>query len=572
MATIESLHYKFMAKLNILENVGYYLQNATTAYEESSFYSSRDRTDSNSGKGKNYARYMDLLVGESNHIREDLNRIIIEISRIKTNYNTGSSPLLSLYYDTPFVTNVKTPILLRRSQISSPGAGTDVEADDEVLETEDEVYDETDIEGDINENDIDDDVDDDDDDENEDAPTGIFYAKILEDNPKHKPGPSLPPGIASNSTMMEIHNKYNTFVMSENILDQMDQCMANLSSIVEGFRKSKEFRMFITSKTETKDTKSDTSDKKKFYQLDDIDLTELTMRLASMRPEKIVQKTTSYADFFVVFQKQCEEYMQNKLILIVKKEPVSDCSCGGKMDILPDTSELRCSLCGMIITLEGTVFEDSQFYTQQGQCTKHKKYDAKRHCKKWLDQIQAKENKNFPPELIVVLNDRAKKYYTRGGKLRPMTRMRCSQIRDWLKDIGQTDYNPHAPLLRKIITSENGNAVIPPQLSYDEEQRVLVKFARAMDMYDQLMEKKLTNVTNNRRPNKPYYPYVLFKILHMEVKKGSRLDGLIECIHLQSDSTLKNHDTIWKEICENMGDEKDFVYKPTDRTILIDVF
>lgn len=553
MATIESLHYKFMAKLNILENVGYYLQNVTTAYEESSYFSS-EKVDNT--KGKNYARYMDLLVGESNHIQADLNKIIIEIARIKANYNTGASPLLSLYYDTPFVTTVKTPLLLQRSQTASPGVGTDVD-DDEILETEDyETQPEIDVESDEEE-------DEEENEDDDDVPTGISYAKILEDNPRVKSGPSLPPGIASNAVMMEIHNKYNTFIMSENILDQMDQCMGNLSSIVEGFRKSKEFRAFITSKPNTKKTPID---------LPVDDLAALTMRLASMRLEKIAQNVTSYADFFVVFQKQCEEYIQNKLTLTVKKEPVSDCSCGGKMDILPDTSELRCSLCGMIVTLEGTVFEDSQFYTQQGQCTKHKKYDAKRHCKKWLDQIQAKENKNFPPELIAALNERAKKYYTRGGKLRPMTRMRCSQIRDWLKDIGQTDYNPHAPLLRKIITSENGNAVIPPQLSYDEEQRVLVKFARAMDMYDQLMEKKLTNVTNNRRPNKPYYPYVLFKILHMELKKGNRLDGLIECIHLQSDSTLKNHDTIWKEICDNMGDEKDFAYKPTDRTILIDVF
>jgi hypothetical protein len=84
------------------------------------------------------------------------------------------------------------------------------------------------------------------------------------------------------------------------------------------------------------------------------------------------------------------------------------------------------------------------------------------------------------------------------------------------------------------------------QLKYDEEQRILVLFSQAMDVYDQIMEEKLTLVTNNRRPNKPYYPYVLFKILHIVLKKNVRLDGLIECIHLQSDGTLKNHDTIWR--------------------------
>lgn len=551
MATIESLHYKFMTKLNILENVGYYLKNVATTYEESCYFSQEINK-----KGKNNAKYLDLLVGESNCVIENLNKIIIEISRIKITYDTGASPILSLYYDTPFVSNIKTPILLRRSQLTTPSPEIAEKNSEINNEMYDEMYDETEQENTCYlEDENNDDVDDD------DISTGISYAKILEDKPYVKSGPLLPVTITSNSKMMEIHNKYNMFVMSENILDKMDQCMSNLMNIVEKFRKSKDFRAFITTPLKPKVEKLCKNQG---------ELAELTMRLASLRNEKIEEK--SYADFFIIFQKQYEEYMQNKLILTVKKETVSDCTCGGKMDILPDTSELRCSMCGMIVTLEGTVFEDSQFYTQQGQCTKHKKYDAKRHCKKWLDQIQAKENKNFPPELIVALNERAKKYYTRGGKLRSMTRMRCAQIRDWLKEIGQTDYNPHAPLLRKIITSENGTAVIPPQLSYDEEQRVLVKFARAMDMYDQIMEKKLTNVTNNRRPNKPYYPYVLFKILYMELKKGTRLDGLIECIHLQSDSTLKNHDIIWKEICENMGDEKDFVYKPTDRIILIDVF
>lgn len=529
MSTIESLHYKFVTKLNILENVGYYIQTIVSAFEESNQHLVP------ADKGKSYAKYMDFLVGESNHICQDLNKIIIEITRIKTNYNTGASPLLSLYYDTPFTEFAD----IRRSQL------TDTETETQLLSIED---------------DLDDVISNDDD---NDESTGISYAKILDDTPQRKPTITLPPSIASNATMLEIHNKYNTFIMSENILDRMDQCMGNLSGIVEVYRKSKEFRTFITSKK--------IKNKPIVKSTDLLDLNRC-LNAAFETSNSSDSKMPPPSEFFVVFQKQHEEYMQNKLSLAVVKEPVSDCSCGGKMDVLPDTSELRCCVCGMIVTLEGTVFEDSQFYTQQGQCTKHKKYDAKRHCKKWLDQIQAKENKNFPPELIVALNERAKKYYTRNGKLRPMTRMRCAQIRDWLKDLGETDYNPHAPLLRKIITSENGKAVIPPQLTYDEEQRVLVKFARAMDMYDQIMEKKLTNITNNRRPNKPYYPYVLFKILYMELKKGPRLDGLIECIHLQSDSTLKNHDVIWKEICENMGDEKDFVYKPTDRTILIDVF
>ncbi len=400
-------------------------------------------------KIKNY-KYMDTLV--RSNIREDIDKILIEIARVKAIYNTGASPLLSLYYDT-----------------------------DEAA----------------------------------------------------------------------INVEYNTFVMSENVLDRMDHCMHNMNNMIKVFQKDKDFRTFITRNVPTK--------------RDDLEIKLLLMSSMS-------SCARSFAEFFQTCQKYNDEYDQNKIVLAIKREQVNDCTCGGKMTILQDTSELRCEVCGMIITLEGTVFEDSQFYTQQGQCTKHKKYDAKRHCKKWLDQIQAKENKSFPTGLIESLGQRARAYYTRNNILRSMTRMKCAQIREWLKEEGETDFNPHAPLLRKIITSENGEAVIPPQLKYDEEQRILVLFSRAMDVYDQIMEEKLTNVSNNRRPNKPYYPYVLFKILNIVIKKGARLDGLIECIHLQSDGTLKNHDNIWKKICENMSDEKEFTYKPTDRTILVDVF
>jgi len=456
MATIETLHHKFITKLSILENIGNYIQEVVIIYIDSNL--SNETLIKPKLKTMSYTKYMDLLVGGHVLNRDDIDKILVEIALIKSIYNTGASPLLSLYY-----------------------------ADDDLTTS--------------------------------------------------------------------VHIEYNTFIMSENILDRMDHIIIEIRHMVKTLQKDKEFRSFLIRAPELKKSN---------------ELEDLSLRLMAMSENVDVVK--SYKDFFTVFQKQTDEYDQYKITLVVKRDMNNDCSCGGKMTILPDTSELRCDDCGIVITLEGTVFEDSQFYTQQGQCTKHKKYDAKRHCKKWLDQIQAKENKAFPMELTNSLSARARVYYTRNGRLRTMSRMKCSQIRDWLKEEGETDNNPHAPLLRKIITSENGKAVIPPQLKYEEEQRILVLFSRAMDVYDLLMEEKLTNITNNRRPNKPYYPYVLFKILHMVIKKGNRLDGLIECIHLQSDGTLKNHDTIWKKICEHMSDERDFVYKPTDRTILLDVF
>ena len=62
------------------------------------------------------------------------------------------------------------------------------------------------------------------------------------------------------------------------------------------------------------------------------------------------------------------------------------------MIIQANTSELLCIKCGEIHTLIGSVFEDSQFYNQEGNRYKHGSYDPNRHCKFWIDRIQAKEN------------------------------------------------------------------------------------------------------------------------------------------------------------------------------------
>ena len=191
-----------------------------------------------------------------------------------------------------------------------------------------------------------------------------------------------------------------------------------------------------------------------------------------------------------------------------------------------------------------------------------------------MDQIQAKENKAFAEAELDKLNAKAKLFYTKNGRLRSMHSMKCKNIRDWLKELDLTGYNQHAPLLRKIVTSQNGTSIVPPQLKFEEEQRILVLFSQAMDIYDEFMEEKMANSSKKSRSNKPYYPYVLFKILCIVLPPGRRQRGLIECIHLQSDGTLKNHDMIWEEICVRMQKrgEKDFKYQPTDRTVLIDGF
>ena len=248
--------------------------------------------------------------------------------------------------------------------------------------------------------------------------------------------------------------------------------------------------------------------------------------------------------------------------------------CGGTLILFPDDSEMRCDKCGGVEDLPGTLFEDNQFYNQQITCTKHKRHNTGAHCMKWMLQLQAKEGKIVPSEVIDTLDKIAIKEYTHAGTLRSMSDMKCKQVRVWLqrlKQEGFTKYNHHVPLIRKLITGRHGEPVVPPQLTTEEEQLVLNDYNQATKAFEKIVrrEEVLRPLGKNAIKNNVYYPFFLLKILMRRFRRDPRLRGLIECIHLQSAGTLKKDDLFWEKICTEMGRPMDF--QPTDRTILVDI-
>lgn len=254
--------------------------------------------------------------------------------------------------------------------------------------------------------------------------------------------------------------------------------------------------------------------------------------------------------------------------------------CNFKMNILSNVSELRCDNCSRILQLEGVVFEETMFYVQN---IKTREYNPNKHCIDWIKCIQTKEQKIIPQEVIDKIDELAIAHYTRNGKLRSMSNCTCSLVRSWLKstfsDSGKklTTYNNNAALIRKMVTSLHGEAVVPPQLTYEEEELLLHDFSRAMSKYDKIVKNKALMAKlgiDSMKSNKPYYPYGLFKILRMRYLKAEKEKNenekikyrkLIECIHIQSDNTIVDNDVIWKEICRTTPG---FVYETTDRNLI----
>lgn len=239
-----------------------------------------------------------------------------------------------------------------------------------------------------------------------------------------------------------------------------------------------------------------------------------------------------------------KKFKRSKISTAVSEINYDTCACGTKMKIFPTTSELVCPACGKVLMLYGTVFEDTQFYNQEGQRSKHGCYDPSRHCKFWVHRIQAKENTDIPKKCIDQLI-----YCIKRDGITDCRRLLCSQLRFYLKETNNTDYNDHIPLIRKIITG-----IVPPQLTHNELRQLYNLFDKSVNAFD--------IVKPADKSNTMYYPYIIYKILDLIISNGVRKKQILECIHLQSRDTLIANDNLWESICATLSDLE---YRPTDR-------
>ena len=231
----------------------------------------------------------------------------------------------------------------------------------------------------------------------------------------------------------------------------------------------------------------------------------------------------------------------------IKEVVYEMCACNNKMDIDAISSTLICKSCGLTKELYGTVFEDDQFYYQEGQRTKHGTYDPSKHCRFWVERIQARETTEIPDIVIENIKTCIKR-----DKIKNKKQITCTQIRKYLSQISKSKYNEHVPLVRKLITG-----ITPPQLTDYEMQLIHIYFDKVIHIFDEIKPPEKTNC--------PYHPYFIYKIIEQIItKKCDRIRKLkiLACIHLQSRETLINNDSVWSLICERIPE---FGYIPTDR-------
>ncbi len=278
------------------------------------------------------------------------------------------------------------------------------------------------------------------------------------------------------------------------------------------------------------------------YEMDIILNKDSNVNLITFTNE-IIKFTENFIRFKVPFKSQFQTFVSSyknyNTENIIHDNIKYNVCCNKMMKNDNNHNELRCEVCSRVV-------QDAEAYYEDLNDDKNKtKYESSKHCKDWLLQIQAKNifnTKNLELDKIKIENNLRKKKLlveTKNGFMF----IPCIKIRETLKDLKLAIYNNHIPYIRKLITG-----YIPEQLTSREEEKIVYIFEECEKAYDIINKKNQTK--NNKNPNTPYYPYFIYKILEILLPAGNRLNSLLECIHIQSDNTLFNHDNNWKQICE----------------------
>lgn len=239
-----------------------------------------------------------------------------------------------------------------------------------------------------------------------------------------------------------------------------------------------------------------------------------------------------------------QQFNHIKLDFKPSEEILDYCECGNMMQILAGSSEMVCDHCGYIYELKGTVFSDEQFYSQDGIRYKHAGYEPSKHCRSWLERIQARETNTITEKQI----DKIEACIRRDG-ITNKKRLSIEQLRRYLKDTGLTELNEHVALIKRLITG-----ITPPQLSYSETQDITNSFSKAVKAYNIIRPSNKSNML--------FYPFLLWKLIEMHVSEHGKRKSLLSFIHLQGTQTLIQNDQIWSQICKITPS---FNYRPTDR-------
>lgn len=227
-------------------------------------------------------------------------------------------------------------------------------------------------------------------------------------------------------------------------------------------------------------------------------------------------------------------------------EPINyEVCCQTKMETFSNASQLYCAKCGKMVDIKGMVFEDAQFYSQEGKKTKHGRYDRIKTFHKWMDNILARGKvKISKKDLDKISNCIERDGLGKMGKAPTLT---LRHIRSYLQELDITNYNCNASYLLAMFSG-----VYPPQLSVSEYNKITIYYKKVINMYSK----------DPVGSNTPYCPYFIYKIIEELWPNDKVKLQLLNYIHLKKPNTLMKWDNEWRKICK----KNSFIFRATDYT------
>uniref|UniRef100_A0A6C0CTI1 Uncharacterized protein n=1 Tax=viral metagenome TaxID=1070528 RepID=A0A6C0CTI1_9ZZZZ len=194
-------------------------------------------------------------------------------------------------------------------------------------------------------------------------------------------------------------------------------------------------------------------------------------------------------------------------------------------------SLLVCTTCGLSDFYQDFSLMSYTSLTNNGEIITQFAYKRINHFREWLTQIQAKENTIIPKNIIVqIMKELKKERVVERKDITP------DKIKRYLKKNGMSKYYEHIPT---IICEICGRKNI--QISYDIEQILIEKFKQIQEPFERHRPKNRKNFLS--------YSYTLHKLCQLI----DRPDLLILFPLLKSRSKLYVQDTIWNNICHDLG-------------------
>lgn len=268
----------------------------------------------------------------------------------------------------------------------------------------------------------------------------------------------------------------------------------------------------------------------------------------AVKPAPPPHKRRAIDDFVVVSTKSNKNMVFQQYLVEVEKnmdaaralpreassEDTYTCAeCDTPLLINSRESDLVCPGCGVIKRFMGNSDQNVTYEQQVQQYTPGNYFAYKRlnHFTEWLNSLQAKENTDIPQEVLDAVRAEFKK--ERASK---RCDIKAPKVRAFLKKLKLHKYYEHAVNICTLL-----NGMPAPKLPQFLEDRLKKMFGEIQEPFQKHCPPWRKNFLS--------YSYVLYKFCELLGE-----DTYLEYFQLlKSPEKLHQQDSIWKNICKELG-------------------